>query len=156
VNWLQFAVQWLHVLLAIVWFGYSLSMYFLVAPALARLAEEPQREANFQLGQIGQRVFPIVAPLVILLGIVRGTVFGPIDSLDALFGTAYGITWLVALVVSIGLVINGARNIGPATTGLKDTTDFAAASARLQRLGQIDLVAFAIVFTCMILMRFGL
>jgi uncharacterized membrane protein len=43
VNWLQFAVHWLHVLLAIVWFGSSLSMTFLIAPALARLPEGPQR-----------------------------------------------------------------------------------------------------------------
>jgi uncharacterized membrane protein len=156
VNWPQFVVQWLHVLLAILWFGYSLSMSFLIAPALAKLPEGPQREANFHLGQLGQRVFPIVAPLVILLGIVRGTVFGPIDSIDALFGTAYGITWLVALVVAIAIVVNGARNIGPATVALKDAPDFAAAGARLQRLAQIDLVLFAIVFTCMILMRFGL
>ena len=154
-NWLQFAVQWLHVLLGIVWFGYSLSMSFLVAPALARLPEGSQRDANFHLGQLAQRVFPIVAPLVILLGIIRGTVFGPIDSIDALVSTGYGITWLVALVVAIGLVVNGARNIGPATVALKDAPDFAAAGARLQRLARLDLVGFAIVFTCMILMRFG-
>ena len=154
-NWLQFAVQWLHVLLAIVWFGYSLSMSFLIAPALARLHEGSQREANFELGRLGQRVFPIVAPLVILLGIIRGTVFGPIDSIDALFGTGYGITWLVALVVSIGLVVNGARNIGPSTVAMKDAPDLAVAAARLQRFAQIDLVGFAVVFTCMILMRFG-
>ena len=155
-NWLTFAVQWLHVLLAILWFGYSLSMSVLVAPALARLPEGPQREANFHLGQLGSRIFPIVAPLVILLGVVRGTVFGPIDSMDALFGTGYGITWLVALLVSIALVVNGARNIGPASMAMKDAPDFAAAGARLQRFAQIDLVGFAIVFTCMILMRFGL
>ncbi len=155
-DWLLFLVQWLHVLLAIVWFGYSLSMYFLVAPALARLSEGSQREANFELGRLAQRVFPIVAPLVILLGILRGTVLGPIDSLDALFGTAYGITWLVALAVSIGLIVNGARNLGPATTGLKDAADFAAASTRVQRLAQIDLAGFLIVFTCMVLMRFNL
>jgi uncharacterized membrane protein len=144
------------VLLGIVWFGYSLTMYFLVAPALARLPEGSQREANFELGTLGQRVFPIVAPLVILLGIVRGTVFGPIDSLEALFGTTYGITWLVALVVAVGIVVNGARNLGPSFTALKDAPDFAAASQRVQRFAQIDLVGFVIVFTCMILMRFGL
>lgn len=155
VNWLQFAVQWLHVLLAIVWFGYSLSMNFLVAPALAKLPEGAQREANFELGRLGQRVFPFVAPLVILLGIIRGTVFGPINSIDALFGSTYGITWLVALVVSIGLIVNGARNIGPATVAMKDAPDLAAAGARLQRFATIDIVGFAIVFTCMILMRFG-
>ena len=154
-NWLQFAVQWLHVLLAILWFGYALSMYFLVAPALARLPEGTQREANLHLGELGQRVFPIVASLVILLGIIRGTVFGPINSIDALFGTPYGITWLVALVVAIALVVNGARNLGPSFTALKDAPDFAAGVARVQRFAQIDLALFLIVFTCMILMRFG-
>jgi putative copper export protein len=156
VNWLQFVVQWLHVLLAILWFGYALSMYFLVAPALARLPEGTQREANLHLGELGQRVFPIVALLVILLGIIRGTVFGPINSIDALLGTAYGITFLVALLVTIGLIVNGARNIGPTTKGLKEAPDFAAAVARLRRFVQIDLALFLVVFTCMILMRFGL
>ena len=65
-------------------------------------------------------------------------------------------TWLVALVVSIALIVNGARNIGAATVALKDAPDFAAGGARLQRFAQYDLVGFAIVFTCMILMRFGL
>ena len=75
-NWLTFTVQWLRVLLAIVWFGYSMTLTFLVAPALARLPEGPQRDANFHIGKLGQRVFPIVAPLVILLGIIRGTSSG--------------------------------------------------------------------------------
>lgn len=154
-DWAQFAIQWLHVLLGILWFGYALSMAFLVAPALARLPEGPQREANFHLGQLGQRVFPIVAPLVILLGFVRGTFFGPIDSIDTAFGTAYGITWVLALLVSIAIVVNGARFIGPLTKGLKDAPDFHAASARIQRLTFIDLGLFAVVFTCMVLMRFG-
>ena len=35
--------------------------------------------------------------LVILLGILHGTVFGPIKSLSFLFGTAYGITWIITL-----------------------------------------------------------
>jgi uncharacterized membrane protein len=156
VDWLQFAVQWLHVLLGIVWFGYAISMYFLVAPALAKMAEGPQREAYLHLGQLGQRVFPIVAPLVILLGILRGTVLGPIDALDDLWTTAYGITWLVALVGAIALVVNGARYLGPATTALGDASDFAAAGARVQRIAMIDLAIFGIVFTCMVLMRFGL
>ena len=154
-NWLTFAVQWLHVLLGILWFGYALSMYFLITPALARLPEGTQREANLNLGALGQRVFPIVSPLVILLGIIRGTVFGPIDSIDAVFSTTYGITWLVALLASVALVVNGARNIGPSLKAFKDEPNFAAAGARLQRLTQIDLVLFLVVFTCMILMRFG-
>ena len=63
--------------------------------------------------------------------------------------------WLVALVVSVGLIVNGARNIGPSLKALTDAPDFPAAGARVQRYAQIDLVGFLIVFTCMILMRFG-
>ena len=81
-NWLQFAVQWLHVLLGIVWFGYTLAMTFLVAPALAKLPEGRRDGSNYHIGALGQRVFPIVALLVIVLGIIRGTFFGPIDSMD--------------------------------------------------------------------------
>ena len=155
-NWIQFGVQWLHVLLGIVWFGYALSIYFLVSPAVVALPEPAQRDTWGRLGALAARVLPGVAGLVVLLGILRGTVFGPIDSLDALFGTAYGLTWLVALIVTIGLVVHGARFRGPATEGLKDAPDLARAAARVRRLATADLAGFAVVFTCMILMRFGL
>jgi uncharacterized membrane protein len=35
---LLFAVQWLHVLLGVLWFGYALSIFFLANPALAVLS----------------------------------------------------------------------------------------------------------------------
>jgi uncharacterized membrane protein len=156
VNWVQFAVQWLHVLLGIFWFGYSLAVYFLVAPALVSMPEAAQRDTWGRLGALAARVLPGVTGLVVLLGILRGTVFGPIKSLEDVFGTAYGVTWLVALVVTIGLIVHGARFLGPATVALRDAPDFEKASARVRRLATADLAGFAVVFTCMILMRFGL
>jgi uncharacterized membrane protein len=156
VNWLQFAVQWVHVLLGILWFGYSLSMYFLVTPALIELPESQGRITNGRIGEIGKRVFPIVGLLVVALGVLRGTVFGPINSFEDLFGTAYGWTWLVALLTTIALFYTGARYLGPTFEGLKDTTDYAATVQRLRRISTFDLGLFFIVFTCMILMRFGL
>ena len=152
-NWLTFAVQWLHVLLGIVWFGYAISMYFLVSPALAELPESQGRITNSRLGQIGKQVFPIVASLVILLGILRGTVFGRIQSFEELT-TTYGIIWLVALVGSLGLIFTGARYVGPLFEGLKDAPDYQAAVLRLRAITRIDLGLFTIVFTSMILMRF--
>jgi putative copper export protein len=83
-------------------------------------------------------------------------VFGPIDSVDDLFGTAYGWTFIVALVGTLGLFYTGARHIGPTFEGLKDTPDYGAAMRRLRRITQVDLGLFFVVFTCMILMRFGL
>lgn len=152
-NWLTFSVQWLHVLLGITWFGYAISMYFLVSPALAELPESQGRITNSRLGEIGKRVLPIVASLVILLGILRGTVFGRIQSFEELT-TTYGIVWLVALVGSLGLIYTGARYVGPLFEGLKDAPDYAGAVRRLRAISRIDLGLFGVVFTCMILMRF--
>jgi hypothetical protein len=47
--------------------------------------------------------------LVVLLGLVRGTALGPIRSRDTLLGTAYGVTWLVALFIALFLTIWGAK-----------------------------------------------
>jgi uncharacterized membrane protein len=153
VNWLTFGVQWLHVLLGIVWFGYAISIYFLIAPALAELPEGQGRITNSRLGEIGRRVFPIVALLVLLLGILRGTVFGRIQSFDALF-TTYGIVWMIALLFTLGLIFSGARYMGPALAGIKDAPDYRAAGERIRTISRIDLGLFGVVFTCMILMRF--
>ncbi len=154
-DWLQFAVQWLHVLLGILWFGYALSMYFLVTPALMELPEAQGRVTNARLGEIGKKTFPFVGLAVLALGVIRGTVFGPINSVDDLLGTAYGWTWLVALVTTVALFYTGARYIGPTFEGLKDAPDYAGSVARLRRISTIDLGLFFVVFTCMILMRFG-
>jgi uncharacterized membrane protein len=153
-NWLQFAVQWVHVLLGILWFGYSLSMYFLVSPPLMTLPEETQREVFRRLGPTGARVFPVVGILVLLLGFIRGTVFGPVTGFDRL-ATAYGVTWLVALFATITLFYTGARYLGPSFATLADAPDFPAAAERVRRITRMDLGIFFVIFTCMILMRFG-
>ena len=152
-DWLQFGVQWLHVLLGITWFGYAIAMYFLVGPALAELPEGQGRITNSRLGEIGRRVFPIVAVLVLVLGILRGTVLGRIQSFDALF-TTYGIVWIIALVFTLGLIFTGARYMGPLLERIKDAPDYRAMGERIRAVSRIDLGLFGVVFTCMILMRF--
>ena len=64
-----------------------------VGPALAELPEGQGRITYSRLGRDRQRVFPIVSVLVLVLGILRGTVFGRIQSIDAL-STTYGIVWI--------------------------------------------------------------
>jgi len=155
-NWLQFAVQWLHVLLGILWFGFALSMHFIISPALAEMPEAQQQKTTFRVGEIGGKVFPVVGILILLLGIIRGTLLGPIDSFADIFGTAYGITWLVALLATVALFITGARFIAPTFARMKETDDFPAAAARLRRITTFDLGLFFVIFTCMVLMRFGL
>src|SRR5919112_2325367 len=117
-DWAVFAVQWLHILLAILWFGNTLSLATITIPVLSRLPLVRQQEIGGPLGEQGLRVIDIVGPAVIILGIIRGTVLGPIRDLNTLLGTAYGLTWLVALVVAIGIYLWGRYVIVPSTRAL--------------------------------------
>ena len=167
-DWVLFAVQWLHVILAMLWFGGVLYVDFVMIPAFNTLPLTTQRVVGSAVGLRGNKIIPTVAGLVILLGILRGTVFGQIRSLEAL-GSAYGITWLVALVLAIGTFMFGLRVISPSLERLAAIGDAEAlnpdgtASAKLTALLStvkrnvlLELIGFVAIFTCMILMRFGL
>ncbi len=166
-DWLQFAVQWLHVLFAITWFGAVIYNDFILIPGVMTLAPRDQRTAGSAIGNQAVKVIIPVSMAVIVLGILRGTVFGSIRSLDALT-TTYGLTWLVALVLAIVTFYWGYKVI---TGALERFTAFdldqavlpdgnpnpvmVALVADIKRKSMIELVFFLAIFTCMILMRFG-
>ena len=167
-DWLQLAVQWLHVFLGVFWFGSTLYVDFVLIPGLQTLTPGKAREAGAAVGAQGVKVILPVAVLTILLGVIRGTVFGPIKSLEEL-GTIYGITWLVALVAAIATLYWGLRVLSPAVEKLNAVPDSEATQADgtpsprlaaiigdIKRKVALELIGFFIVFTCMILMRFGL
>ena len=163
-DWVLFGVQWLHVLLGVFWFGNAIAVAVILIPAISALPIPTQRQIGSRYADIAERTFKVVAPTVIALGIIRGTVLGPIRSLDSL-GTAYGITWLIAMVAAIatllwGLyVIGGAAQImsaAPLGPGGEPTPELVRATARVKQVAVLELVGFLVVFTCMILMRFGL
>ena len=163
-DWVLFGVQWLHVLLGIFWFGNALAVAAILIPAISTLPIPTQRQVGGRYADIAERTFKVVAPTVIVLGIIRGTVLGPIKSLDAL-GTTYGITWLVALIAAVatflwGLyVIGGAANVMNAVSlgpGGEPTPELERATARVKQVAVLELIGFFVIFTCMILMRFGL
>jgi uncharacterized membrane protein len=162
-----FGAQWLHVIFAIFWFGGVLYGDVVLVPAISTLTLPTQRAVGAAIGARANRIVPAAAGAVILLGILRGTVFGQLRSLDALT-TAYGITWLVALVFAIGTFMWGLRVIGPSLERLATIPDaealnadgsatpaLAALIARVKRVVLLELVGFLVIFTCMILMRFG-
>ena len=164
-DWVVFGVQWLHVLLAILWFGNSLSLAVVTIPALGKLPLVRQQEVGAELGKRGMRVFDIVGPAVIILGLLRGTLFGPIKDLNGLLGTAYGLTFLLALIVATATFLWGRFVIVPATRALArapvnpDGTPTPELDAKLRRakgVTVLELTGFVVVFSCMILMRFGL
>ena len=163
-DWVVFGAQWLHILLGILWFGNSLTLAVVVIPAISKLPLVRQQEIGDVLGERGLRVFDIVAPAVILLGVIRGTLLGPIHSFGDILDTGYGITWLVALLVATATFLWGRYVIVPATQRLaaapvhadgSPSAELDAALSRAKLVAVLELVGFLTIFTCMILMRFG-
>jgi uncharacterized membrane protein len=167
VDWLLFAVQWLHVLAAITWFGAMIYTDFILIPAVTTLPPREQRLAGAAIGRQSVKVIMGAATAVIVLGILRGTVFGQIKDFDHLT-SVYGLTWLLALVLSLVTYYWGLRVITPAVARfnefdleramLPDGTAnpaMVALVADIKRKTMLELLLFLAIFTCMILMRFG-
>lgn len=165
---LQIVVQWVHVFAAVVWVGGAMAINMLVMPNLRVLTPEQQRRVGRRLAPLLSRYFSIAAGVVILFGIIRGTLLGPIKGPDVLFGTNYGWFWLASLVITIGLAFIGARYIGPTTERMygddslwnygpneQPPAGMLAHVQLLRTMGLIEMVGFLVVFTFMILMRFG-
>jgi uncharacterized membrane protein len=154
---LTLLVQWLHILSGVIWFGGYVLIDFALWPVLLR---RPAAEARAILAALEKYIGPLMAAsgsLVVLLGIVRGTVLGPIKSLDALLGTAYGLTWLTALVIALFLTIWGARwhdrVIGPIWEGDQAQPGVAT---RLRTATIIEMTCFGAILVCMVLLGVGL
>jgi uncharacterized membrane protein len=163
-DWVVVGAQWFHVLLGIIWFGNSLVVAAILIPSLNPLPIPIQREVGSRYGDRTTRLFNVLVPAVIILGVVRGTLLGPIKDVGDVFGSTYGITWLVALVAAIAtflwgrIVINGAlqkMNTAPVNADGSATLQLEAATARVKVVVVLELVGFLVIFTCMILMRFG-
>jgi uncharacterized membrane protein len=136
VDWITVGVHWLHVLFAVTWFGAHIARVLLVEPAIRTLPEPSQVAFNAYVGKYATRLY---VPVIIGLGItgtLRGTVYGPVKSLDVLLGTPYGLSFLTAVLLGIVLAVP-------------------TKPQWMVRL-HVDWVAFLVVFTAMILMHFGL
>ncbi|GHO79244.1 hypothetical protein KSD_70150 [Ktedonobacter sp. SOSP1-85] len=166
---LLYVIQWLHVLCAIFWLGGALYGNFVVIPAIGSLPLELQRKVAKPLGSLGNKAMISTALLVIVFGLLRGTLFGPVQSLSFLVGTAYGITFLISFVVALGTLAWGVfvmgrtferlNNIPLEEMLLADGTLSPSSAALVQQaklFALLELLGFLVVFSCMILMRFGL
>src|SRR5262249_16685259 len=92
-------VQWLHVVMGILWVGGAVFLGRIVPPSSGVLPLPQRRLLGQSIGTRAGRFFALAGAATLLLGIVRGTVLGPIQSLAAL-GSAYGRSWLVALALT--------------------------------------------------------
>jgi uncharacterized membrane protein len=162
-------IQWFHECLGIFWFGGSLYLNFMVVPVILKLPLGQQRDISVPLGVLSNRVLPLVGSLVILLGLLRGTVWGPVQSLTFLFGTTYGLTFLLAFLIACAVLIWGTFVTGRAATHLNTfplaevmkpesvvALAFNAQIGRVKLFILLELLGFFIIFSCMVLLRFGL
>lgn len=167
--WITLIVQWFHVLLAIFWFGSILYLNIIVIPTILRLPLEQQRSVTVPLGAFTDRILTPVSILVILLGLIRGTILGPVHDMSFLLGTKYGITFLVAGLMTIALALWGIFVSGRAAKQLNQMpmsgvmlangTPSQAFTTQLQRVKLfvlLELIGFFLIFTTMILMSFGI
>lgn len=162
--WAIIVVQWLHVLFGIFWFGSRLTGNFILHPVMRRVKQAAQAAFLHEFVAQLMRVEPVLGVMTILLGILRGTVFGSVTSTAIAFGTPYGLTWTTALALGVATILVGVIFMRRAFARLRaipvaaDGSSQAAFDAQLRTVGafsNISLALFLGVFSCMILMRFG-
>lgn len=154
---LVIVVQWLHVILGLFWFGSNLYVDAILIPTLNNLPLKEQQKIGALIGPRTSRVLVPVGLTVVALGILRGTVFGRLHSLDAIFGTTYGLTWLIALLLSIGIIFWGLLVLKPRAEALntaESPEEYGQVINQLKVLTLVEIAGFVAIFTCMILMRF--
>jgi len=170
-DWLEFGVQWLHVLFAVFWFGSSMYLDFILLPTMQKIPPASARAVGRAILPRMAMAMRIAGTAVILLGLVRGYLWGPRvpggDTFD--FSSQYGITWSIAILLAIaifaigeGVVGRTARRLyeddtlwGFATAGGPPSPGFLALTGRLRVAALVQLVLFLAALTCMVLMRFG-
>jgi putative copper resistance protein D len=153
----EIVVHWLHTFCAIFWFGGLMYVNAVIGPAMLRCGPAAQAEAGDRLARQAVRVTRPMALMTILFGVVLGTVFGPVKHWSDLFGSAYGVYYLIALVLSIAVYLWGQLLTARTALSVAATLEAerAAVVRRVIMQSGIELVGFLAIFTCMVLMHFA-
>ncbi|CAA9210108.1 MAG: hypothetical protein AVDCRST_MAG77-2006 [uncultured Chloroflexi bacterium] len=162
-------VHWVHVVSAVLWVGGGIVSSLLILPVLTALPPADQRRIGRAIATRMNRFYPAVAGVTFLFGLIRLLLVGYTTGWDRLIGTPYGHTWMTALVLTLLLMVLGARFTGP--TSLRMYSDdslwrFGPGEAPpaglmahvqlLRTLSLIEIAGFAVVIFLMVLMHFGL
>ncbi|MBU6428015.1 MAG: hypothetical protein KGR26_03310 [Cyanobacteria bacterium REEB65] len=150
---LTMAVEWLHIVCGILWMGGALFLTYWVMPTLRNLPDEYRNASTLDLGSRITKLFQVAGSGALLLGIVRGTLLGPIKSLGVLV-SPYGLTWLTALLIATGLAVVGALEgkllERVAAGGLPAPAFFASGLAE-----KVSTLGFLVLVGCMVMMKYG-
>jgi len=136
---LLFVLQWLHVFLAVWWFGSILVTRVTLFPAFKRVAPQTEADMRRAMKEVEPRWVHYTTTIgTVVLGIIRGAYAGALGRLDE----PYGITYLAAGALGIAMI---------SWLHLPFPQAFYTLTMR-----RIYVACFPIMFTLMILMRLGL
>ncbi len=97
---LRQAILFLHIFSAIIWVGGIFFVGWGVFPAARKLPYTIQRKFFLSLMEWTHILFSIAGLIVILTGVLLGTVLGPLKSWHAVVSSTYGNIWLAALMIA--------------------------------------------------------
>jgi len=152
--WVLAVLLYLHILGAIFWFGSGLMLQLVFIPALKGLPYEAQHPWLQALSGNYSRIIGPVGGLTILLGILRGAFAGVFGALN----TPYGITFVVAFVLAIPVIIVGARFIGPTAEKLAAATtrdEVLRLAGQITRYGRLEASGMLVMLGLMVAMHAG-
>jgi uncharacterized membrane protein len=128
-------IHWVHVFFGVFWFGTILYTRLVLFPALRTLPDDQYQAARRAMVSGNARRWTYTFGFgTVIFGILRGLVIGVFSRLD----TAYGATYLVALVLGVFMLV---INFGPWSHPW---------------FPKLFVASFPVMFTLMVLMRFGL
>jgi hypothetical protein len=113
------AIQFAHIAAGAAWFGGSLFANIVVVPFILRQPPQRQRELIGGLIIGPERVMIGAALGTAVTGLLQGTLYGRIRSLDAL-ASPYGGAWLGAILLALVVFAIGGRVTSPAARALRD------------------------------------
>jgi len=152
--WVLSVLLFVHVLGAIFWFGSGLTLQIVFIPSLTNMPYEAQHPWLQALSGNYSRIIGPVGGLTILFGILRGAFAGVFGSLN----TPYGITFVVAFVLAIPVIIVGARFIGPTAEKMAKAAnrdEVLALAKQIARYGRIESGGMVVMLALMVAMHAG-
>jgi hypothetical protein len=154
-NILLVIFQFLHILFGSILIGSAVYMRYVLWPGLL---SRPSSEARAFYEAVLKKTSVLMASsggLTFLLGLVRGIFLGQMRSMEA-WGTPYGITFSIALVVTLAMLIHGPR-VGPALLKkVWNGSSFTPGAAQtINGMFMVPLLSIVVILACMVLMHFG-
>jgi hypothetical protein len=148
--------RYVHIILGITWFGGTVYRSLIVLPGLTSLT---RTEGDHLLRVVQERHetwLLTVGCLVIGMGILLGTVVGPIQTSDDLL-SLYGLTWASSLLLGTALLIWEIFAVSPVTSALLNAPEahWIQYVYRVKLLCGIEAGGFGVLLVGMISMHFG-